>query len=125
MMASWNEYKMTIREKIHVRHAKLGEPLSIDVGGGEIIIMHLKKPGLELLINLPASCGLDAIFEALGNRRFHVPPQGRAIKVTMPGVRFNHDNLSDKHNFDSWETEPASSESPISYSCSSPQTRPA
>ena len=68
-MASRKEYKMTIPKNMHARQAKLGEPLSIDVGGGEIIIMHLNKPGLEHLIDLPARCGLDAIFEALGNRK--------------------------------------------------------
>ena len=84
--------------------------------------MHLKKPGLEHLIDLPARCGLDAIFEALGNRRLHVPPQGQAMKVTMPGVRFNHIDLDSEDNFDKWEMETASSDAPICWICSSPQT---
>ena len=120
-MASHKEYKMTIPNIIHARQAKLGEPLCIDVGGSKII-MYLNKPGFEHVINVPASCGLEAIFEALGNHRLHVPPQGRAMKVTMPGVPFNHIDLDSEDNFDKWEMETAPSDAPICWICSSPQT---
>ena len=85
------EYRVTIKEEMHLRRAKKKEPVVIPTDKGDIVI-HLAKRGKPNTVWLPAQCGLDLTLELFKKgghpgRRVHVPPFHDGYTIIIPGFQ--------------------------------------
>ena len=99
------EYKVTIKEDMHMWYARKKEPVVIPTDKGDIHI-YLAKKGKPNVIMLPAQCGIDLTLELFKKgrhrgRRVHVPPFHEGLKIISPGVKIST-SLKSETDLDVW-----------------------
>ena len=82
--------KFTIGARIHKNHVVAKKDVVLDTSVGQVRLTLQTKPK-DNVIFLPAGVGIDVTFAYLKNRRCHVCPQQKPIRVCVPGVPISSD----------------------------------